>query len=139
MAEAGLERKGAIARPTSPHLQVYRPLINMVMSIMHRITGAALYFGTIVLVWWLIGAASGPEYFDYVNSWLGSPLGLVVLFGFTWALIHHLLGGIRHFIWDTGRGFDLDTVNLLSWLTIVGSVVITVALWAWALLSRGII
>ena len=132
-----MQRKGVAERPLSPHLQVYRPLINMVMSILHRITGTALYFGTILLVWWLYGAASGPKYFAYVNGWLGSPLGLLVLIGFTWALFHHLIGGIRHLIWDTGRGLDLPTVNLLSWMTILGSTGLTAVFWLMVASIRG--
>ena len=121
------------ARPLSPHLQVYRPLINMVMSILHRITGVALYFGSLLLAWWLIALASGPQYFGFVNDLFSSIIGQVILFGYTWAIVHHMLGGIRHFIWDTARGFEIGTVNLLSWLTIIGSVVITLAIWAFGL------
>ncbi|MEZ5853056.1 MAG: succinate dehydrogenase, cytochrome b556 subunit [Hyphomicrobiaceae bacterium] len=120
-------------RPLSPHLQIYRPMINMTMSIVHRITGAALYVGTLLLAWWLVAAAVGPEYFAFVNGLLGSWVGKIVLFGYTWALLHHMLGGIRHLIWDTGRGFDLATVDLLSRMTIVGSVVLTLAIWFLAL------
>jgi succinate dehydrogenase / fumarate reductase, cytochrome b subunit len=133
MADASIESK----RPLSPHLAIYRPLINMVMSIVHRITGVALYFGTILLAWWLIAIASGPKAYDLVNIVFGHPLGKLVLFGYTWALLHHMLGGIRHFIWDTGRGFNLGTVNLLSWLTIIGSVTLTAALWAYGLHLQG--
>ncbi|MEO1281185.1 MAG: succinate dehydrogenase, cytochrome b556 subunit [Pseudomonadota bacterium] len=118
-----------IERPLSPHLQVYSPPVNMVMSILHRITGSALYFGTILLAWWLVAAAVGPDYFAYVSGWFGSPLGLLILFGYTWALMHHMLGGVRHFIWDTGAGFDLKTVDLLSWTTIIGSLVLTALIW----------
>ncbi len=96
-------------RPLSPHLQVYKPMLTMMMSIIHRITGAALYFGTILLIWWLVAAASGPAYFDFVNGIYGSFFGRIILFGYTWALLHHMIGGIRHFVWDTGRGFDLST------------------------------
>ncbi|MDX2155266.1 MAG: succinate dehydrogenase, cytochrome b556 subunit [Hyphomicrobiaceae bacterium] len=126
-------------RPLSPHLQIYSPLINMVMSIVHRITGAALYLGTILLAWWLIAAATGPEYFAYVNGLLGSPIGLIVLAGYTWTLMHHMLGGIRHLIWDTGRGFDLGTVNTMSWGTLVGSLALTAAIWGFALKAKGMI
>ena len=121
--------QGVRQRPLSPHLQVYSPQINMVMSIMHRITGGALYFGTLLLAWWLIAAAVGPEYFAYVNSLLGTPLGKIVLIGYTWALLHHMLGGIRHLIWDTGRGFEIGTVKTMSWFTVIGSVGLTAAIW----------
>ena len=109
----------------------------MVMSIVHRITGAALYFGSALLAWWLLAAATGPDYFAYVNGWLATPLGLVVIIGYTWALIHHMLGGLRHFIWDTGAGFDIPTVNLLSWGTIVLSVLLTAALWLYIATEKG--
>jgi succinate dehydrogenase / fumarate reductase cytochrome b subunit len=111
----------------------------MVMSILHRITGAALYVGTLLLAWWLIAAATGPEEFATVRSVLGSPLGLLVLLGYTWALLHHMIGGIRHLIWDTGRGFDIDTVNKLSWGTISLSLVSTVVVWIIGFISKGAI
>lgn len=117
------------ARPLSPHLTIFRPYINMMMSILHRITGAVNYFGTLLLAAWLIAAAAGPESFQTANEIAGSPIGLLVLFGYSWSLIHHALGGLRHFIWDTGRGFDIPTVRALSWATIVGSVTLTVVIW----------
>jgi succinate dehydrogenase / fumarate reductase cytochrome b subunit len=112
---------------------IYTPQINMVMSILHRLTGAALYAGTLLLAWWLIAAASGAEDFAQVGAVLGSWPGRIVLFGYTWALINHMLGGIRHFIWDTGRGFDLATIDLLCWGSLFASAVLTAAIWAYAL------
>ena len=132
-------RSAADNRPLSPHLQVYAPLINMMMSIVHRITGAALYVGTLLLVWWLVAAAAGPAYYGYVMRLLGSPLGLLVLAGYTWALIHHMLGGVRHLVWDTGRGYDLKSVNRLAWGTVIGSLTLTVALWAFVLRMKGVL
>lgn len=129
MADAASERNQRIERPLSPHLQVYRPLINMMMSIVHRITGAALYFGTVLLAWWLTAAATGPAYFNYVSGVFGSLPGRVVLIGYTWALLHHMLGGLRHLVWDTGRGFDLKTIDRMSWGTIILSVLLTGAIW----------
>lgn len=134
MAEARSIRGRKIQRPLSPHLQIYRPMINMVMSILHRITGAALYVGSILLAVWLVAAASGPDAFNLVNGLFDTLPGRIVLFGYTWTLIHHMMGGIRHFIWDTGRGLDIPSVNLLSWASIVGSIVLTIAVWAGALL-----
>jgi succinate dehydrogenase / fumarate reductase cytochrome b subunit len=116
-------------RPLSPHLQVYRPLFTMMMSIMHRITGSALYFGTILMVYWLLAAASGPEAYNTAMDLFGSLLGRLVLFGFTWALLHHMLGGLRHFIWDTGRGFGDRERNWLARATLAGSLALTVVLW----------
>ncbi len=133
MSEARTASGATGNRPLSPHLQIYRPLVNMTMSILHRMTGAALYFGSLLLAWWLIAAAVGPEYFDFVNSIFGSLLGKVVLFGFTWALLHHMMGGIRHFIWDTGRGFDIDTVKSLSFMSGLISVAATLAIWGYVL------
>ncbi len=137
MADAKSERNLRIERPLSPHLQVYRPLINMMMSIIHRLTGVALYFGTILLAWWLTAAATGPAYFDYVSGVFGSLPGRVVLIGYTWALLHHMLGGMRHLLWDTGRGFDLKTIDRLSWGTIILSVLLTGAIW-FLVLSGGL-
>jgi succinate dehydrogenase / fumarate reductase, cytochrome b subunit len=136
MAEARLTKKLSAERPLSPHLQVYRPPINMVMSIVHRITGAALYFGTVLLAWWLTAAATGPEYFSYVSGLFSSLPGRIVLVGYTWALMHHMLGGLRHFVWDTGRGYELATIDKLSWGTLILSVLFTGGIWA-AVLSKG--
>ncbi len=129
MAEAKMAQGANTQRPLSPHLQVYSPLINMVMSILHRITGAALYFGTLLLAWWLIAAATGPEAFALVNAFFNSWLGLIILFGYTWALLHHMAGGVRHFIWDTGRGFNLETVDKMSWATAIFSGCATLFVW----------
>jgi succinate dehydrogenase / fumarate reductase cytochrome b subunit len=139
MADSKAQRGGRAARPLSPHLQIYSPLINMMMSIVHRMTGAALYFGSALLAWWLVSAAVGPDYFAYVSSWLDTWPGWIVLFGFTWALIHHALGGVRHMIWDTGHGFDLKTIDLMSWGSAVASVALTLLVWAYALHTRGVI
>ncbi len=123
-------------RPLSPHLQVFRPLITMVMSILHRITGAALYFGTLLVAWWLIAAASGPNYFAWVDSFFGSFLGRLILFGYTWALMHHMLGGLRHFVWDMGAGFELPVANRMAWATIIGSVTLTILIWVVGYMAR---
>jgi succinate dehydrogenase / fumarate reductase, cytochrome b subunit len=131
------ETSKSASRPLSPHLSVYRPLINMVMSILHRMTGAALYLGTLLLAAWLIAAASGEAPFARINAFFAHPFGRLVLFGYTWVLLHHMLGGLRHLIWDTGRGFSIAQVNLLSWLTIIGSVLLTLALWLVGLTLRG--
>jgi succinate dehydrogenase / fumarate reductase, cytochrome b subunit len=125
------------ARPLSPHLSVFRPYINMTMSILHRMTGAANYFGSLLLAVWLIAAATSDEWFNTVNSLLATPIGLFVLFGFSWSVIHHLLGGIRHFIWDTIHGFTKGSVKFLSWFSILLSVGLTGALWMTALSQMG--
>jgi succinate dehydrogenase / fumarate reductase, cytochrome b subunit len=118
-----------IERPLSPHIQIYRPMLTMTMSIVHRITGGALYFGTLILAAWLIAAASGQASFATMQAVLGSFLGRLVLFGYTWALLHHMLGGIRHLVWDTGRGFGAVERELFAKLTLGGSIILTVLLW----------
>jgi succinate dehydrogenase / fumarate reductase cytochrome b subunit len=129
----------ASKRPLSPHLQVYRPVISMVMSIFHRITGTVLYLGMIVLAGWLIAAASGPADYAVAMDWIGSPVGYLVLLGLSWAVFHHMLGGLRHFLWDTGRGFAIPTVLKLSWATLFGSLTLTALFWAALLMTMGVI
>lgn len=136
MAGVSSERRPR-ERPLSPHLQIYKPQINMVMSILHRITGVALYVGTVLMACWLLSAATSPERFAFVNGLFASWPGMIVLAGYSWALIHHMLGGMRHFIWDTGSGLDIESVDILSWGTIVLSVLLTAALWLYIGIERG--
>ncbi len=124
-------------RPLSPHLQIYKPIPTMVMSIAHRITGAALYFGTLLVAWWLIAASTSEAYFDFVNGFFGSFFGRLVLFGYTWALIHHMIGGIRHLVWDTGAGMEKHTATKAAYATIISSVVLTLAVWVAGYMARG--
>ncbi|MBN9067594.1 MAG: succinate dehydrogenase, cytochrome b556 subunit [Rhizobiaceae bacterium] len=130
-------KTAAAARPLSPHLQIYRLIPTMLMSIVHRITGGALYFGTLLLAWWLIAAASSEHAFDIANSFFGSWFGRLILFGYTWALLHHLLGGIRHLIWDTGSLMQKETSTRLAWATIIGSVILTLLVWIAGYAARG--
>jgi succinate dehydrogenase / fumarate reductase, cytochrome b subunit len=118
------------ARPVSPHLSIYRFTPTMAMSILHRITGIALYFGMFLVAVWLVAAASDPSWFDTVNGILGSWFGILVLIGFTWANWHHFFGGIRHFIWDTGVGLEKKTSTRLAQLTLAASLLFTAATWA---------
>ncbi|MEX2127167.1 MAG: succinate dehydrogenase, cytochrome b556 subunit [Xanthobacteraceae bacterium] len=131
-----IETKTRAERPLSPHLQIYRLSMTMAMSIVHRISGAALYFGTILFIWWLLSAAS-PRNFDTVNGFFGSWIGRLILFGYTWALLHHLLGGVRHLIWDTGRGLGPGERDFLAWATLVGSVTLTAVVWMLGLMLKG--
>jgi succinate dehydrogenase / fumarate reductase cytochrome b subunit len=124
-------------RPLSPHLQIYRPMLTMMMSIVHRITGAALYFGIVLFIWWLLAAAISPDYFAMVQAFFGHPIGKLILFGYTWALLHHTLGGLRHLFWDTGRGFDLRTTEWMARANLALSIVGTLALWLAVYLVRG--
>jgi succinate dehydrogenase / fumarate reductase, cytochrome b subunit len=137
MAETrSLEPGTQTARPLSPHLQIYRPLITMVMSIVHRITGGALYFGTVLLAWWF-NSAQGPSGYGKFEAFAGSWIGRLILFGYTWALIHHMLGGVRHLIWDSGRGFGPNEREWLAAANLIGSIAITVILWIVGLLAVG--
>lgn len=132
MSTAGLKAN----RPLSPHLQIHTLYMTMAMSIVHRITGVGLYLGTVLLAWWLVAAASGPAYFDFVNGVFGSWFGMVVLFFYSWALIHHMLGGLRHFVWDTGRGLGKPARDVLATATLAGSITVTLLLWIVGLLVR---
>lgn len=109
----------------------------MTVSILHRMTGAALYFGTLLIAWWLIAAATSESYFDLVNGIFGSWFGRLVLFGYTWALIHHMLGGIRHLIWDTGSGLEKHTASRIAWANIAVGIVLTVLVWIAGYAARG--
>jgi succinate dehydrogenase / fumarate reductase cytochrome b subunit len=116
-------------RPLSPHLQVYRPQLTSVLSILHRLTGVALAFGTLLLAWWLIAAANGPEAYAVVESFFGSWFGTLVLLGFSWALMYHLCNGIRHLFWDAGFGFELKDAYVSGWLAVVASLLMTALAW----------
>ena len=131
------EIKAPVARPLSPHLQIYRPTLTMTLSIVHRATGIALYFGTVLLAWWLLAAASGPNGYAKFEWFAGSIIGRLILFGYTWALIHHTLGGIRHLLWDTGRGFGPVEREWLAAANLIGSVAITLLLWIVGFLAMG--
>lgn len=130
-----MARTGPAERPLSPHLQIYKPTITMVMSVLHRITGAALFFGTLLLVVFLVALASGKTSFTMAQAVYGSWIGKLVLFGYTWALFQHMCGGIRHFIWDTGAGLERETRMKLAWATFFGSLALTALVWAVYLLG----
>jgi len=117
-------------RPLSPHLQVYRWQLTSVLSILHRATGVALSVGTILLVWWLVAAAEGPDAYAQVQRFLGSWFGRVLLFGWSVALYYHLCNGIRHLCWDTGRGLELKSVYAGGWAVLAATAALTVLSWA---------
>jgi len=123
------ETRVPAARPLSPHLGIYRLTLTMVMSGLHRITGLFLYLGGIFLAWWLVAAASGPNAYGFVQWFIGTWIGKLFLLGYTWTLIHHTLGGVRHLIWDTGRGLEAGEREWLAGATMVGSIALTALLW----------
>lgn len=137
MAKSRIAIAAARPRPLSPHLSIYRPMLTMTMSIVHRVTGAALYFGLLLLAWWLIATAAGPNAYGKFQVFMDSLIGRLVLFGYVWALIHHMLGGIRHLIWDTGRGFGPSEREWLTLATLVGSIGFTILIWILGTLAMG--
>jgi succinate dehydrogenase / fumarate reductase cytochrome b subunit len=125
------------SRPLSPHLSIYRFTITMTMSIVHRITGMGLYAGMVLLVVWLGAAAIGEGPLGVVDMVYGSWFGQIVLFLASWALFHHLLGGVRHFIWDSIHGLEPGQREGISWANLIGSIVLTLIVWAVFVWFRG--
>ncbi len=129
MASTGAASGKRRPRPLSPHLSIYRPTMTMAMSIAHRITGVGLYIGVLLLVWFLIAASADGEAFSRFSDFIQSFIGQLVLFAFTWALFHHLIGGVRHFVWDAGYGLDAPLRDQLAWATLIGGFALTVIVW----------
>ena len=118
-----------VERPLSPHLQVYRPQISSMLSIFHRLTGIALAIGALLLVWWLVATAASEDAFATVQNFIASPLGLILLFGWTVALFYHFFSGIRHLVWDAGYGFDIPQFHRTGWAVLIATGVCTVLAW----------
>lgn len=118
-----------VRRPLSPHLQIYKPQITSALSIFHRVTGCALSAGTLLLVWWLVAAATSDSAFATVSMVVHTWVGMLVLFGWTAALWYHFAAGIRHLVWDWGHGFELDQVHASGKAVLVATLVLTVATW----------
>jgi succinate dehydrogenase / fumarate reductase cytochrome b subunit len=112
-------------RPLSPHLQIYRPQLTSITSILTRITGNGLIVVSVLIVWWLLAAASGPDYFAVADGVLRSWFGKLVMFGSIWFVWYHFLAGLRHLWFDSGRGLDIATAEMLGKGVIGGSVVLT--------------
>jgi len=113
-------------RPLSPHLQIYRKQLNSATSILNRVTGIAMLGSALLIVWWLLAAATGEAYFDLVDGLMTSLLGDVVMTLSVLGLWYHTLGGLRHLIWDTGRGLELEAADRMGWAMIVGAVALTI-------------
>ena len=124
-------------RPLSPFTTIYRWPVTMATSIAHRITGVGLAIGTVLLAWWLVAIASGPEAYRTFTDLAASWIGQIVLFGFAWSLAYHLMNGIRHLAWDTGYGFDVKTANSTSWIVIVLSLLLAIGAFALAYTGHG--
>ena len=112
-------------RPLSPHLTIYRPQLTSLTSILTRITGNALLVGALLVVWWLLAAATSAEYFEMANWVMTSLLGKLIMLGSIWALWYHTLAGVRHLIWDNAKGLDLTAAYRLGWAVVIGSFVLT--------------
>ncbi len=130
MASPPAAPKPLRARPLSPHLGIYRLTLTMAMSGAHRITGMALYAGVLLLAWFLVAAATDAASFAVFSDFIQSIPGRLILFGFTWSLFHHMLGGVRHVLWDVGVGLDDPGREQLAQATLVGGLVLTIAAWA---------
>lgn len=126
-------------RPLSPHLQVYKPQLTTFMSITHRATGIALAVGTLMLVCWLIAAATGESAFDEVQAFLGSIIGRLLLLGWSYALFYHMCNGIRHLFWDAGKGFEIETAYTTGRIVIGASILLTIGAWVWGYAAMGVI
>jgi len=123
-------QKTGCERPLSPHLTIWRWQVTMATSIMHRATGVALCGGAIVLAWWLVCISNGPEGYDSFMVYAAMPLGLLVLFGFTWAFAFHFCNGVRHLAWDLGYGFEKHTASQTGFLVFALSFIIAIAAFA---------
>lgn len=117
------------SRPLSPHMTIYRPQFTSMLSIAHRMTGIGLTLGALMVVWWLLAAATDPGYFEVIDALWTSWIGHLVWLGLTLAFCYHLLNGIRHLVWDTGRGLDLPTVEIGAKAVLAGTVVLTAFIW----------
>lgn len=124
-------------RPLSPHLQIYKPQITSVLSITHRATGVVLCGGLLLLVYWVVAIASGPEAYAGLQSFNGSFLGRLLLFVWSLSLFYHLCNGIRHLFWDAGYGLEIEAAQTSGWAVVIASVVLTVAAWVWAYAAMG--
>ena len=124
-------------RPLSPHLQIYSKQVQMMTSITHRATGIALAVGGLLVVCGLLQLAAGETNFDSYKRLIGSPVGMILLLGWSWALFFHLCNGIRHLIQDAGLGYEIPQFIRSSWLSVAGSIVLTVLVWAYVLMAGG--
>lgn len=124
-------------RPLSPHLTVYRWQVQMMTSILHRATGVVLTFGSLLVAWGLIALSAGEGAWNDFIGFARSPVGFLILFGWTWAFAYHLLNGIRHLVQDAGKAVQIKQFVLSSWIAVIGSLVLTVVLWVAVILQRG--
>lgn len=118
------------ARPLSPHLQIWRFTVTMAASITHRATGMVLYGGSVLLAAWALALAFSPSLFSAIAGFVTSPLGFIVVAGYVWSLSFHLLNGLRHLYWDTGRGLGVKTAAKTAWAVYIASVILAAVILA---------
>lgn len=124
-------------RPLSPHLQIYRPQLTAILSVTHRATGIVLSAGVLFLLYWIWSLTAGPEHYAEARSVFGSVIGRLLLLGFSYSFFYHLCNGIRHMVWDIGKGLDLESVYRGGWLVVWASVALTLVAWLVAYAVRG--
>jgi succinate dehydrogenase / fumarate reductase, cytochrome b subunit len=124
-------------RPLSPHLQIYKWQVQMVTSILHRATGIAMAAGILMIVWGALSLAAGEDAFNQFKICMGSPLGIILLVGWSWSFFYHLCNGIRHLIQDGGAGYGIPQFVRSSWMSVIGSIVLTLLAWAYVLTAGG--
>ena len=130
MTETPAATKQPRPRPISPHLQIYRPQLTSVMSILHRITGVVMSLGSVIIVLWLAAAAlPDTTYYSLLQSYITSTVGILIMFGWSWAVFYHMANGIRHLLWDMGYGFEIKTVYKSGYIAVLASFILTVVLW----------
>lgn len=137
MADAKSGGTAGAERPISPHLQIWRWTLPMTLSILHRLTGMGMALGALILAWWLVAVATGPEAYERVQSFLAAPFGQFILFGFSLALVFHALNGVRHLFWDVGFGFTIRNAHLSGWLVVLLTIALTVGAWSFGLSQAG--
>lgn len=125
-----------LSRPLSPHLQIWRWTPTMAASITHRATGVALYAGTVLLALWAFAASRGATFYQPVGAFLASPFGVLILFGYVWALMFHTINGLRHLYWDTGHGLDIKTAATTAWLAYAASIILAIVIVAAGVAAR---
>ncbi len=137
MSQQAASRPALRPRPLSPHLTIYRWPITMAMSILHRATGIALYGGTAFVAWWLMAAATSERQFAFLSAVSGSMVGRLALIGYSWVLMHHLVGGIRFLVMDTVHGLEKNNSRKLAWGTLACSILLTALIWAAVIWTKG--
>jgi len=133
----GSSSRGSAERPLSPHLQIWKWHVTMATSISHRMTGVGNAVGALLLVWWLLALAGGPESYAVFQGFISHWFGQLVLFGFTVSISYHLLNGIRHLFWDAGLGFELGTSRATGLLVYLGTIVLAVGIWVLGYMMKG--